>query len=140
MHLVFILYALFASLFVLLKDTLSYGDPFFIIGFRMAIAGIGMLVYQFIRKPNSLKLSSHSLFLIFLLALLHIYLTNIAEIWAAITLNAAGALGKFDQGVIDKDMKAKLSVFKTNSLDEIIYSWGRNFAISPQKALSLEAQ
>ena len=65
---------------------------------------------------------------------------NIAEIWAAITLNAAGALGKFDQGVIDKDMKAKLSVFKTNSLDEIIYSWGRNFAISPQKALSLEAQ
>ena len=54
MYLVFILYALFASLFVLLKDTLTYGDPFFIIGFRMAIAGIGMLTYQYVRNTSSL--------------------------------------------------------------------------------------
>ena len=48
----------------------------------MAIAGIGMLTYQYVRNPSSLKLSSRSLVLIVSLALLHIYLTNIAEIWA----------------------------------------------------------
>lgn len=62
---------------------------------------------------------------------------NIAELWSAITLNASAALGMNDQGAIIEGMKARFSVFETNSLDEIIYSWGRNFSISPQKALSL---
>lgn len=91
MHLVILLYALFASLFVLLKDTLSYGDPFFIVGSRMAFAGFFMLVYQAIRNPQSLKLSRQGILLIILLSILHIYLTNIAEIWAINNMISAKA-------------------------------------------------
>ncbi|MCO4752922.1 MAG: imidazolonepropionase [Bacteriovoracaceae bacterium] len=63
---------------------------------------------------------------------------NITEVWAAITLNGAAALGRYNQGAIAKGLDAKFSVFKCNSLDEIIYSWGRNFAVNPQQALDLE--
>ena len=61
---------------------------------------------------------------------------NITEVWAAITLNAAGALGKSNQGAIVNGLDANFSVFKCDSLDEIIYSWGRNFSVNPQQALN----
>ncbi len=54
---------------------------------------------------------------------------NICELWAAITLNAAHALDLRDQGAIVPGMKPRFSTFNCNSLDEITYSWGQNFAI-----------
>lgn len=53
-----------------------------------------------------------------------------AELWAGITLNAAAALGKKDQGVIIEGMKPRFSLFKTKSLSHITYNWGRNFSVS----------
>lgn len=56
---------------------------------------------------------------------------NSCELWAAITLNAAAALGKTEQGSLVAGKRARFSAFKCASFDEIFYSWGRNFAIDP---------
>lgn len=80
MPLVILLYALFASLFSLAKATLNYSEPFFLIGSRMFFAGCLMFLFQLIRSPKSLKVSSQRIYLLVLLGVLNIYLTNIAEI------------------------------------------------------------
>jgi len=82
-HLVILLYILFASLFTLQKDTLNYCEPFFLVGSRMLFAGIILLTYLFIRHRDKLpKIKAGHIKGIFLLALSNIYLTNIFEIWA----------------------------------------------------------
>jgi imidazolonepropionase len=55
---------------------------------------------------------------------------NQAELWCSITHNAAHALGKRDQGTIIPGYKPRFSLFKTQSLSNLTYSWGRNFAVS----------
>lgn len=55
---------------------------------------------------------------------------NSTEVWSAITLNAAHALNLKNQGVIQDGMDARFSFFKTSTIDNILYSWGRNFSIS----------
>lgn len=54
---------------------------------------------------------------------------NQAELWCGITHNAAHALGKTDQGVIQAGMKARFSLFKVESLSHITYKWGHNLAV-----------
>jgi imidazolonepropionase len=56
------------------------------------------------------------------------YKLNIAQLWSAITLNAAHALGLKDQGAILKGQKPRFSLFDVPKASEITYSWGRNFA------------
>lgn len=53
---------------------------------------------------------------------------NIAQLWAAITLNAAASLGMNQQGYIAPSAKARFSLFQCDSIDQITYNWGRNFA------------
>jgi len=53
-----------------------------------------------------------------------------SELWAGITLNAAAALGKNNQGAIVEGMKPRFSLFKAPSLSHITYNWGRNFSVS----------
>lgn len=53
-----------------------------------------------------------------------------AELWCALTLNAAHALGFMDQGAIVPGMKARMTLFKTESLSHITYNWGRNLRVS----------
>lgn len=55
---------------------------------------------------------------------------NQAELWAAITLNSAAALGLTNQGAIIPGMDAKFTLFKTESLSHITYNWGRNLAVT----------
>ncbi len=54
------------------------------------------------------------------------YKMNLAELWAAITLNAASALGIQNQGAIIDGFAPRFTIFDTPTLDEITYSWGRN--------------
>jgi imidazolonepropionase len=54
------------------------------------------------------------------------YKMNIAELWCSVTLNAAHALGLKDQGAIVPGMRARFSIFNTDSIDKITYSWGKN--------------
>lgn len=57
-----------------------------------------------------------------------IYKMNQAQLWAAITLNAAHALGLKNQGALVAGMKPRFSVFNTDSIDRITYNWGKNLA------------
>lgn len=55
---------------------------------------------------------------------------NQTEIWAGMTLNAAHALGLYDQGSLIIGKKARFSLFKAETLSHISYNWGRNFAVT----------
>lgn len=77
---VFILFALFASIFTLQKATLLYSEKFFLVGSRMFAAGIILLLYTVIKYKN-LYIKKEHITLVIYLTLYNIYLTNILEIW-----------------------------------------------------------
>ncbi|MCS5709507.1 EamA family transporter [Candidatus Berkiella cookevillensis] len=78
---VLVLFALFAGLFTLSKSALEYSEPFFLIGSRMLFAGILLLGHQFLFQRKNIKLKLNHILPLFLLGLVSIYITNIAEIW-----------------------------------------------------------
>lgn len=55
---------------------------------------------------------------------------NIAQLWSAITLNAAHSLNLKDQGSLVEGLKPRFTLFKTESIDEVNYNWGRNLSVS----------
>jgi imidazolonepropionase len=55
---------------------------------------------------------------------------NIAELWAAITLNAGKAINRPDIGSIEIGKSPVFSFFNIENIDQITYSWGRNFFTS----------
>lgn len=55
---------------------------------------------------------------------------NVSQLWASITLNAAHSLNLKEQGAIIEGLKPRFSLFNCESIDEITYSWGRNFSTS----------
>ncbi len=80
MWLVFLLYALFASVFTVSKTALEYSEPFFLVGTRMLLAGALMLLYQYLKKePMIIKKRAWGKIL--LLAFFAIYITNVFEFW-----------------------------------------------------------
>ncbi|HQW57745.1 MAG TPA: DMT family transporter [Gammaproteobacteria bacterium] len=81
MFLTIVLYALFASLFGLSKDTLNYSEPFFLIGSRMLFAGLLLLTHQFFYNRKAFQIKFSHLKSLLLLSFFCIYLTNAAEIW-----------------------------------------------------------
>ncbi|EQC51295.1 imidazolonepropionase [Bacteriovorax sp. DB6_IX] len=56
------------------------------------------------------------------------YPLNMTQMWSAITMNSAAALGFNNQGAIIPGLKPRFAVFKTNKISEITYNWGRNLA------------
>ena len=60
---------------------------------------------------------------------------NMAQLWSALCLNSAHALGLYDQGALIAGNKPRFSFFKCSSIDQITYSWGRNFAISENQLI-----
>lgn len=87
--LVILMYATWSSIFSLGKMTLQYSPPIFLTGFRMAFAGVLLLLYLAIAKRSSFKLDRKQLLSIGLLAVFSIYLTNILEFWGLQHLTAA---------------------------------------------------
>lgn len=81
MHLVIILFALFASIFTLSKGTLNYAEPFFLIGSRMAFAGVLLIGYQYLFNRDNFKFVPNAGRPLIVFALCASYLTNTAEIW-----------------------------------------------------------
>lgn len=81
MFLVILLFALFASLFGLSKDTLNYSEPFFLIGSRMLFAGLLLLIHQFFYNRKGFQIKLSHLKSLLLLSFFCIYVTNVAEIW-----------------------------------------------------------
>ncbi len=66
------------------------------------------------------------------------YKMNQAHTWAAITYNAAHALGLKNQGAIVPGFKARFSVFQAPSVDHISYHWGDNLSKPHELAKLLE--
>jgi imidazolonepropionase len=54
------------------------------------------------------------------------YKMNLAELWVAITLNAAHALGLYQQGVIKEKFHPRFSIFSCSKVEDITYGWGKN--------------
>ncbi len=54
------------------------------------------------------------------------YKLNSCEMWAAITYNAAGALGLTRQGAIIPGFRPCFSTFNVKTVAEITYNWGKN--------------
>lgn len=57
------------------------------------------------------------------------YKMNRTELWSAITLNAAHALGLRNQGALIQGLKPRFSIFNTDSIDRITYNWGKNLSM-----------
>lgn len=81
MFFVFLLFALFASVFTVSKIGLEYTQPFFLIGTRMLVAGVLLVGYEFFRQGNQLKMDWQGWRRIFRLAIFNIYITNVLEFW-----------------------------------------------------------
>ncbi|MEC7840189.1 MAG: DMT family transporter [Chlamydiota bacterium] len=81
MALVFVLFALFASVFTVGKTALEFTQPFFLVGSRMLLAGSILLTYEYFKNPGNLKIQKKHFKLILLLATFNIYLTNTFEFW-----------------------------------------------------------
>lgn len=89
MGLVFLLYALFASIFVICKIALEYAQPLFLVGSRMVIAGGLIVGFQAWRHPQGFFLKGATLQRLIWLAFFNIYLTNACEIWGLKYLSPA---------------------------------------------------
>lgn len=81
MFYVFLLYALFASVFTIAKTGLMYAQPFFFVGTRMMLAGIILLGYQLFVQKEKVDLKPKTWRRLILLAIFNIYLTNAFEFW-----------------------------------------------------------
>lgn len=91
MWLVFVMYALFASVFTIAKITLNYAQPFFLLGSRMAVAGLLLLAYQYIFNRQALRISRTLVKSLAIVAFFNFYLTNVLEFWGLQYLTSSKA-------------------------------------------------
>lgn len=89
MFIVFFLYALFGSVFIIEKTCLNYTQPLFLIGSRMILAGLLLVVYgYFTSKQKKVLFQAKHIWMLVRLAVFNIYFTNVFEIWALNHLDA----------------------------------------------------
>lgn len=79
--LVFLLYALFGSVFTIAKVGLEYTTPLFFVGSRMLVAGICILTYAYFKEPTKFLSNFRNGSTILKLGFFNIYLTNVFEFW-----------------------------------------------------------
>ncbi|MCB9493768.1 MAG: DMT family transporter [Epsilonproteobacteria bacterium] len=80
--LVVFLYALLAATFICAKQTVMYGDPFFVITIRMMIAGLMLLGYQAVRAGSLKVVKLEDWWLFARTTFFHIYFAYTLEFWA----------------------------------------------------------
>jgi len=78
---VFILCALYGSIFSIGKIALEYAPPAFLTGSRMLVAGLLLLLYQYIFNKKEYYFKKELLLPISLVAILGVYATNVLEFW-----------------------------------------------------------
>lgn len=88
MFLVVLMYSILALTFVFAKKTLAYSHPFFLIGFRMILAGTILLAYQRFFSKSNFSINKSDYWLFFKVALFHIYFSFIFEFWSMQYLSA----------------------------------------------------
>lgn len=90
MLLIFILYFLYATIFIIGKFAINVCQPVFLTGVRMGIAGILSYVIHcsWYRCPQFRLLGKRDWVSLFLLALFNVYITNAGEFWSLQYLSA----------------------------------------------------
>jgi drug/metabolite transporter (DMT)-like permease len=92
MYLVALLYAMFASVFIVCKIALDYTEPLFLVGSRMLVAGILIVSYQYFFHRNTesvQKINKKIVGKLICLGFFNIYLTNACEVWGLQYLTSA---------------------------------------------------
>ena len=89
--LVFLLCALYGSVFVFGKITLEYSTPLFVTAARMLLAGLMLLAYQFFFHRNQFTISKAHLWPLFFIAIFGVYLTNAFEFYGLEFMDAGKA-------------------------------------------------
>ena len=82
MFLVVLLYAILASTFTIAKIALSYSQPFFIIGFRMILAGSILMGYLYFFNKKQFGIKKEDIGLFLRASLFHVYFAFIPEFWS----------------------------------------------------------
>ncbi|KKP24744.1 MAG: hypothetical protein SZ59_C0001G0062 [candidate division TM6 bacterium GW2011_GWF2_28_16] len=82
MFLVVLLYAILALTFTIAKISLEFAKPFFLVGFRMILAGGIMLLFTYFFKRNKFYIKKSDIWLFIKVAIFHIYLVYIPDIWS----------------------------------------------------------
>jgi drug/metabolite transporter (DMT)-like permease len=82
MFLIVFMYAVLAATFTIAKTVLVYAKPFFTIGFRMTVAGIIFLLFQFFRNKKKFVFRKNDVWLFLQVILFNIYFAFIPEFWA----------------------------------------------------------
>lgn len=78
---VFLMYALFGSIFSIGKIGIAAAQPYFLTGIRMLLAGGLMLGYLYWRSPKSLTIEKSDWSLFFWVAFFNVFITNAFEFW-----------------------------------------------------------
>lgn len=78
---VFLMYALFGSIFSVGKIGIAAAQPYFLTGMRMFLAGGLMLGYLYWRSPRSVVIEKADWLLFFLVAFFNVFITNAFEFW-----------------------------------------------------------
>lgn len=81
MFLVFLMYALFGSIFSIGKIALAASQPFFLTSVRMLLAGFMITSYLYWKQPNALRTPKGAWTTILLVALFNVFITNAFEFW-----------------------------------------------------------
>lgn len=81
---------LFGIAFVIFKKTLDFGQPFFLVAYRLILGGLLLLGYHFLFEKR-VKISAKFWNLIFAASIFNIYITNAFEFWGLKYVSAAKA-------------------------------------------------
>ena len=119
MILIFLMYALIASTFTFSKAILCYASPLFFVGFRMLLAGVLLLGYNYY-KNKKLEISLLDIIPYLFLTLIYIYIPYIFEMWAMTTVTSARAALIYNLTPFFTAAFAYLSLKEKLSLSKII--------------------
>jgi len=89
--LVFLLCAMYGSIFSFGKLALNYTSPLFLTGSRMCLAGLILLLYQFLFHRKGFILRKEHLWPLVWIAITGVYLTNALEFWGLQFMEAGKA-------------------------------------------------
>ncbi|CRX39523.1 DMT family transporter [Estrella lausannensis] len=78
---IFLMYALFGSVFTVGKAALAFSPPYFLTAYRMLLSGGVLLVYQWIKDPSSIKEARKWGPLLLGIAFFNVFITNAFEFW-----------------------------------------------------------
>lgn len=85
---VFLMFALFGSIFTVGKVAVIAAQPYFLTSIRMLLAGGFVLSYLAFKKPQSLFVPRHLWKLLILVAFFNVFITNAFEFWGLQYMNA----------------------------------------------------